>query len=152
GTLAAAGVRRGDRVALMCPNRAEFMQVYLGCAWLGAIAVPINTASRGVQLAHVLCNCGARLLIIEADLISALDYVDGGRLELEQIWVIGEALGSSHQRIPVTGLPPLAEALPAAAIEPGDTAAILYTSGTTGPSKGVCCPHAQYFWWAANAV
>jgi crotonobetaine/carnitine-CoA ligase len=152
GTLAAAGVRRGDRVALMCSNRAEFIQVHLGCEWLGAIAVPINTASRGVQLAHVLGNCGARLLIIEADLISVLDYVDGSRFELEQIWVIGEALNASHPRIPTTGLPALGEALPAASIEPGDIAAILYTSGTTGPSKGVCCPHAQYFWWAVNTA
>ena len=67
GTLSAAGVRRGDRVALMSSNRVEFMQVYLGCAWLGAIVVPINIASRGPQLAHVLCDCGARLLIVEAD-------------------------------------------------------------------------------------
>ena len=53
GTLAAAGIRPGDRVALMCSNRAEFMECFLGCAWLGAIAVPINVASRGPQLRHI---------------------------------------------------------------------------------------------------
>jgi crotonobetaine/carnitine-CoA ligase len=37
-------------------------------------------------------------------------------------------------------------------VEPADVAFILYTSGTTGPSKGVCCPHAQYFWWAVNTA
>jgi crotonobetaine/carnitine-CoA ligase len=42
--LANAGVAPGDRVALMCGNRLEFLAVYLGCAWLGAIAVPINIA------------------------------------------------------------------------------------------------------------
>ncbi len=41
---------------------------------------------------------------------------------------------------PAVGVPPHP-------VEPGDTFAILYTSGTTGLSKGVCCPHAQYFWW-----
>ena len=38
----------------------------LGCAWLGAIAVPINVASRGPQLQHILSNCQARLLVMEA--------------------------------------------------------------------------------------
>ena len=42
GTLAAAGIRPDDRVALMCSNRAEYIEGFLGCAWLGAIAVPIN--------------------------------------------------------------------------------------------------------------
>jgi crotonobetaine/carnitine-CoA ligase len=49
-------------------------------------------------------------------------------------------------------MPPPGEAWPAASIRPGDTLAILYTSGTTGPSKGVCCPHAQFFWWGLNTA
>jgi len=153
GTLSGAGVRRGDRVALMCTNRAEFMQVLLGCTWLGAIAVPINVASRGMQLQHILQNCGARLLVIEADLIGALDHVDVSSLALDQIWLIDDAPPAArHPPVPVSGLPPSGEPLAAAPIDPSDTAAILYTSGTTGPSKGVCCPHAQYFWWGANAA
>ena len=52
----------GDRVAIMCGNRGELLLMILGCAWLGAIAVPINIASRGAQLEHILGNCGARLL------------------------------------------------------------------------------------------
>src|ERR1700751_5874163 len=63
--LAAAGIKPGDRVAIMCGNRAELLLTILGCAWLGAIAVPINVASRGAQLEHILSNCGARLLVIE---------------------------------------------------------------------------------------
>ena len=49
-------------------------------------------------------------------------------------------------------MPPVGEPIEAAAVEPNDLALILYTSGTTGPSKGVCCPHAQYFWWAVNTA
>ncbi|MGB7256300.1 MAG: AMP-binding protein, partial [Xanthobacteraceae bacterium] len=59
-TLAAAGIEPGDRVALMCSNRAEFLEIFLGCAWLGAITVMINVASRGPQLRHILSNSGAR--------------------------------------------------------------------------------------------
>lgn len=133
--LRAAGIGVGDRVALMCGNRSEFLQVFLGVAWLGAITVPINTAARGPQLRHVLSDCGARLLIAEAEFEPRLDLID---LDIEVIWVIDG------------NMPPLGDdTLPPADIQPETTIAVLYTSGTTGPSKGVCCPHAQYFWWGA---
>ena len=57
-TLRGAGVKAGDRVALICSNRLEFLQVVFGCAWLGAVAVPINVASRGPQLQHILATAG----------------------------------------------------------------------------------------------
>jgi len=152
GTLAAAGIRSGDRVALMCSNRAEFVESFLGCAWLGAIAVPINVASRGPQLAHVLSNSGARLLVIEAGFLEAFSHVDMNGLALERIWLVGGAAAPPFDRIAVTNVPSRADALPAGAIDPAQSVAILYTSGTTGPSKGVCCPHAQYFWWGVNGA
>jgi crotonobetaine/carnitine-CoA ligase len=130
GRLAAAGIARGDRVALMSNNRAEFMECLLGCAWLGAIVVPINVASKGPSLQHVFANSGARLLIIEPTLRGCLDTVTNAP---ELVWDI-DAL-------------PQGEAVPPAILGGGDTLGILYTSGTTGPSKGVCCPHAQYYWW-----
>ena len=64
--LSEAGVAGGDRVAIICGNRPEFLQIYLGCAWLGAVAVPINSAFRGAQLAHVLSNSLPKLLVVEA--------------------------------------------------------------------------------------
>jgi crotonobetaine/carnitine-CoA ligase len=152
GTLAAAGIRPGDRVALMCGNRAEFMESFLGCAWLGAVAVPINVASRGPQLAHILRNSGARLLIIEAELLDALAHIDTDGIALERIWLIGGGASAPLGRISVTSLPPRAEAIAPGAADPAQILAILYTSGTTGPSKGVCCPHAQYFWWGLNGI
>jgi crotonobetaine/carnitine-CoA ligase len=150
GSLAAAGIQPGDRVALMCGNRAEFMELYLGCAWLGAIAVPINTASKGPQLNHILANSGARLLAIEAGLVPALGTLDLGGLAIDLVWVIDQSPGGISIACRHMALPPLGEAAAPGAVRPGDTVAILYTSGTTGPAKGVCCPHAQYFWWGTN--
>lgn len=146
-TLAAAGVHAGDRVALVCGNRREFFEVFLGAAWLGAVAVPLNVAARGAQLQHMLSNSGARLLVTEAAYLDRLDVLDQAALALESVLVIGSELLPART---VASGPWIMEptALPAAKVLPSDPIAILYTSGTTGVSKGVLCPHAQYFWWA----
>ena len=106
GTLAAARIRPGDRVAIMCSNRPEFLEAYLGCAWLGAIAVPINIAARGSQLRHILNNSGARLLVIETELLEAFRHVDLNGAALERIWLIGGGAPASFDRIPTSGVPP----------------------------------------------
>ena len=91
GTLQAAGVAPGDRVALICSNRLDFLRVFLGCAWMGAVCVPINTASRGAQLQHILSNCGARLLIVEGTFAANLAHIDPAALPLQAIWTIDAA-------------------------------------------------------------
>ena len=149
-TLAAAGIKPGDRVAIMCGNRAELLLTILGCGWLGAIAVPINVASRGAQLEHILSNCGARLMVIEREFAPVVAPLDRGRFPLETLWLVGEGNGGTVDGFRCLPFPPPQKGLAPHPVEPGDTFAILYTSGTTGPSKGVCCPHAQYFWWAVN--
>ena len=142
-----AGIKPGDRVALMCSNRPEFLQVYLGCAWLGAIAVPINTALRGFQLSHIFRNSRPALLVVEAQFAVAIETVEAGVELPPRTWIIGAAAGAIDARLSAVPLPALEAAAPAGAVRPGDTVAILYTSGTTGPAKGVCCPQAQLFWW-----
>ncbi|WFU78313.1 ATP-dependent acyl-CoA ligase [Bradyrhizobium sp. CIAT3101] len=142
-----AGIKPGDRVALMCSNRPEFLQVYLGCAWLGAIAVPINTALRGFQLSHIFRNARPALLVVEAEFAGAIDSVEAGVDLPPRTWIIGAGDEPIDARLSALPLPALGAAAAAGAVRPGDTVAILYTSGTTGPAKGVCCPQAQLFWW-----
>lgn len=149
-TLADAGLKHGDRVAILCSNRPEFLQVYLGCAWLGLIAVPINLALRGGQLEHVLRNAQPALLVVEDASLPALETIDRGLLP-EQAWIVGDAPTAPAQP-GWTALPALGEGIAPGAVKPGDTVAILYTSGTTGPSKGVCCPQAQLFWWGVYSA
>ncbi len=149
-TLRQAGIGRGDRVALMITNRAEMLELIFGCAWLGALAVPINVASRGVQLQHILGNSGARLLVVEDGLADCIDTIETTELALESIWVVGDRGGAGHPLL--AALPPRGGEIDAASLAAGDLAAIIYTSGTTGPSKGVCCPHAQLYWWGRNTA
>jgi crotonobetaine/carnitine-CoA ligase len=152
GSLRSFGIHPGDRVAIICSNRIEFLEIVLGCAWLGAIAVPINIASRGPQLQHILSNCAARLLVMEAAYAENLSLLHPPELAIEAIWLIDPRTEVRIGKVVSTSMPRGGERLTAAAIGPGDLALILYTSGTTGPSKGVCCPQAQYFWWAVNTA
>ena len=132
----------------MCENRIELLDLILGATWIGAIAVPLNTALRGEQLAHQLRNSGARVLAMDSALVEILAHVEGID-ELEQVWALDGVPAEipANLRATVGELPPAADAVAAGDVGPGDTGAILYTSGTTGPSKGVCCPHAQFYWW-----
>ena len=85
GRLAEAGIRPGDRVAILSTNRAEVMRVLLGCGWLGAVAVPINAGSKAPQIRYILANSGARLLVAESALLvlgsmpAALDWLAAAR-------------------------------------------------------------------------
>lgn len=152
-TLLAAGLTAGDRVALMCSNRIEFLELFLGCGWMGCVCVPINTAAMGPQMAYYLANSGARLLVIEDQFVPRLAPVDVSATALEAIWVVGTAAAGRATRGPETRSWPVAGAAdpPPAPVRPGDPLAILYTSGTTGPAKGVICPHAQYVAWGINS-
>ncbi len=133
GALRAAGIQRGDRVAVMCSNRAELLETFLGCGWLGAVCVPINVASMGPQIEYYLSNSGAKLLVIEKEFV--------GRTKIGVTsWVVGDSY------------PPSGQSIAPADVQPQETLAILYTSGTTGPAKGVECPHAQYYWWGRNTA
>jgi len=147
------GVQAGDRVALMCSNRPEFLEVYLGCAWMGAVTVPINTALRGIQLSHILRNATPKLLVIESAFMAAIETLESDVAPPDIIWTIGESAAVPPAASgSVSPLPPLGDGVPPAPVQPDDTVAILYTSGTTGPSKGVCCPQAQMFWWGVYSA
>jgi crotonobetaine/carnitine-CoA ligase len=152
--LRAAGIGRGDRVAIMCTNRVELLEVFLGCGWAGAVSVPVNTASMGPQIEYYLDNSGARLLVIEACFMERLATANLERTKLDAIWIVG-AVPEIDQRIAGVHCVAYPEAHAASepeAVRPGDPLAILYTSGTTGPAKGVTCPHAQYYWWGVNTA
>lgn len=115
GALAERGVGRGDRVALLLGNRAEFPIAFLAAAWLGAIAVPISIREQKPGLAYILGHCGAKVVVHEPELE---DRLPEGVFRLLPSHLHGK--DAARERV----------------VGEEDTAAILYTSGTTGRPKG----------------
>jgi carnitine-CoA ligase len=153
GLLLEAGVEPGERVVFMSANRLELLDFILGCGWIGAVAVLLNTAARGPQLEHVLRTSGARLLVVDGDLVPV---IAGASLPppVKQVWALDDPAATAVPghvvlaRAPELDGAPVAEA---ATVRPADTAVVLFTSGTTGPAKGVCLPHGQLHAFAVNA-
>ena len=147
--LRGAGIGRGERVASMCANRIESLEVFLGCGWICAVAVPINTASKAPQIQYYLDNCRARLLVIDDTYAGLLAHLDFKQSEVQAIWVVDTGTGAPAVprglSVRVEPYPRGIAGVPAEEVLPSDTLAILYTSGTTGPAKGVVCPHGHYF-------
>ncbi|WP_030275599.1 long-chain-fatty-acid--CoA ligase [Streptomyces sp. NRRL B-24484] len=122
GLLVAAGVRPGDRVALMAQNTADFPRCYYAVLAAGAVVVPVHLLLTPQEVAHVLSDSGARLLVVDEA---------SARTGTAAAGIAGAAVLST--RAPRDGTAPLASHLPRRADDP---AVILYTSGTTGRPKG----------------
>ena len=153
---AALGIAGGDTVLVMLPDCVEFIVTWCGLAKLGAVQVPVNTHLRGNVLTHVIGDSRARTMMVHAQFLDRIADVALGRVE--SLVVVGEMPDDwpdalAHlERSPFGALfeapeTPLNDG-PAAT----DLVAVLYTSGTTGPSKGVMITHIQAYEYARSVV
>jgi carnitine-CoA ligase len=135
-----AGIGRGDRVASLLPNGLEMSTLWIGLGWLGAIDVSINVAYQGEMLRYVLANSGARLLVMDESLLPAFVQVQHDLPSLERVVIATNGSLPSLRQPTVSLAEFLAGAEPAeswTAPRISDVQGIVYTSGTTGASKGV---------------
>ncbi|MDQ1504379.1 MAG: carnitine-CoA ligase, partial [Actinomycetota bacterium] len=131
------GVRPGEKVALLLPNRPEFLWAHLGIIFIGAHSVPINTSQRGATLAHILSDSDAVTAIVHEDLREALLSVRERCPLLRSTVVLdgkpGDGIDWDFDRL-MDG----ADTEPDVDLdEPSGGVGMMYTSGTTGPPKGV---------------
>jgi carnitine-CoA ligase len=146
----ALGVGRGDRVLVMLGNRPAWIEAWLGLAKLGALEVPVNTALRGRSLIHQCNDSQAGTLVLDRAFLPSLADVVGELTEIRRLILYEDQLSGppipvdprlGHlEIIPFDALTAGSDHPVTLALEPRDLAAIMYTSGTTGPSKGVLCP------------
>jgi len=130
--LAAWGLRKGDRVAFFLGNRPEFVTAYLAAIRLGAVMVPINLAYRRREIAHMLGDAEPCLLLTERERLSVLDELEPDERRSVEKVILAEEL-KDWDADPGAFSPPL--------VEEDDLAMLLYTSGTTGRSKGAMITH-----------
>jgi long-chain acyl-CoA synthetase len=143
GGLARAGVSPGDRVATLLPNGAPFCLVILAALELGAIAVPLNTKLRRGELAFMLENAGAKVLLADPAFYEEVAPARPG-LPCEAYVVTGDVGPPDTRRLAdlLDGPPWIGVAPPEASTEDAP-AFIMYTSGTTGRPKGAVGTHAN---------
>ncbi|HEX6026916.1 MAG TPA: AMP-binding protein [Solirubrobacter sp.] len=132
--LASLGVGRGDVVCQLAGNTLDHVVTTFAVARLGAIECPVNTGLQGPSLRHVLNHSGAKVILVEAPFAEQVEAVRDG---------LDAVIVARGEKLPAVDAP-------TADVRPGDPATIMYTSGTTGPAKGVVLPH--HFAFATAAV
>ena len=145
----AAGIEKGDRVAIWAPNTWEWIVAALGAVAAGGVLVPINTRFKGREAGYVLGKSGARLLFtvrgfLDLDFPALLREAAAEPSTLERIVLLRGEPGEGCESFEAylsrasSGSEPDIDA-----VGPDDLSDIIFTSGTTGSPKGVMCTHAQ---------
>jgi carnitine-CoA ligase len=155
-----AGARPGDRVMVMAVNSSAYVKTWFGTTFAGLVEVPLNTAYERDFLAHQVRVSSPRWAVIDDTYAERFLDILADCSTVERFWVVDTGHGDAARKL-------LTEAgfdavpwdelevehdgeLPT--IRYHDLASIFFTSGTTGPSKGVAMPHAQMYFFAEENV
>jgi len=150
--LQALGVKAGDIVSAWAPNSAALTRVWFGANYAGAALAPINTSFRGRLMEHAIATCGSQLMIVHPELAPRLSGLSLGALQ--QVVLTGVPAGPLDLPVKVLPFDVLdgdASVAVIADLELWDTPVIIFTSGTTGPSKAVVTSYLQE-WTTAMAT
>ncbi|MBS7779757.1 AMP-binding protein, partial [Acidovorax sp. CCYZU-2555] len=132
--LRSRGVARDDRVAILAPNDDAIIITMLACWWLGAVACPMNVRWSVPELRHAVSDCGAALLVANP----AFTATAGALGDMVTVAGTDTLAAEARGQLPLEDVRAGGDAL----------AAILYTGGTTGRSKGVMLSHMNF--WSAS--
>ncbi len=148
------GLSKDKKLAIMLPNCPEYLYLLFGAAKIGAITVPINTAYKGPLLTHLLNNSDAEVLIIDAQYLDVINEIANDLSGLKTLLIYSEQeikeqeLKADWRTLSLASLDKSSSEPPKSDVRHTDTVMILYTGGTTGPSKGVVMTHHFYYFYA----
>jgi fatty-acyl-CoA synthase len=155
--LQSLGIEKGDRVAIMLNNCPEFIELFLACARLGAIFVPLNFRSAPPELDYFLKNCRPRLFVFGSEFMDNVKKLDFENTRPQALLSsVGKAQVDStvldyiNESAAFDGRKPfLTRSL--GPTDPEEPQVIMYTSGTTGRPKGAVLSHRKTFFNCLNA-
>jgi len=154
------GVKKDDKVLIMLPNCLEYIYVWFGANKIGAVEVPINNAYKGYFFEHVANNSEAKFMVLNEEFVEVVKFSKDNLQHLETVILVGES-ESAYRQLKDLGkfnVVHFNEMLsddtsnPEADVRYYDLGAIMYTSGTTGPSKGVMMPHAHLYVFSESLI
>ncbi len=152
---AGQGVKKGSHVAMLMENCPEFIYTWFGLALLGAVEAPFNPFHKGSLLEYLINYSDAEILVISSSFIDEIRSVEDRICNVKKIIIDGQFNGKPFKKIETItftallqgdGKPRTGE------VKYNDIMALMFTSGTTGPSKGVLITHNQAFFVASQYV
>jgi crotonobetaine/carnitine-CoA ligase len=145
------GLSKGDKVCLMLDNCLEHLYCWFGLGKVGQVDVPINTAYKGQILEYIINNSDAKALVVDQAYLDRIRFVEQDIRKIKQVIIYRPAraekmeAGLKLKTLDLQEFFSFPETAPNVDVHCSDLATILYTSGTTGPSKGVMMSHAQCY-------
>ena len=150
-SLISLGIKKGDKVCTIMSNSVEFLYVWFALAKIGAVMVPINIALKGNLLKYQIDSSDSSVVVVDSDLIDRVAFIQGQIRKVRTIIIVpgyeGKETGFNRD-FAVREFVELYEGpsrTPPSEVRFSDPISILYTSGTTGPSKGAILSHAHYY-------
>ncbi len=156
--LRALGLDKDKKIGLLMQNCPDYLYLLFGAAKIGAVTVPINTAYKGGLLTHIINNSDAEVLVVDEQCLATVSEIADDLQGLRTILIDSTGDASSAQPGPVNNLTRFdllqLESLhqadsdkPESDVRHSDTVMIMYTGGTTGPSKGVVMSNHSYYFY-----
>lgn len=132
--LVSHAVKKGDVVSLLMPNSAEYIIAYFACWKLGALAGPVNSLLKPLELVYIISDSEAKVLLVHSEFLPTIEGLRTDLPALRAVITFDDEFLANHDV-------DRAGDLPEANLNKDDEAIIIYTSGTTGKPKGCLLTH-----------